>query len=57
MFEWFSGLSPILQALIATMFTWFVTAAGSALVFFFKRINKNILNGMLRFAAGVGWCG
>ncbi len=53
MFEWFSNLSPVLQALIATLFTWFVTAAGSALVFFFKRINKNLLNGMLGFAAGV----
>ena len=53
MFEWFSNLSPVLQALIATLFTWFVTAAGAALVFFFKRINRNLLNGMLGFAAGV----
>ncbi|MEA2097344.1 MAG: ZIP family metal transporter [Candidatus Cloacimonadota bacterium] len=53
MFEWFSNLSPVLQALIATIFTWFVTAAGAALVFFFKRINRNLLNGMLGFAAGV----
>ena len=53
MFEWFSNISPVLQALIATLFTWFVTAAGAALVFFFKRINRNLLNGMLGFAAGV----
>lgn len=53
MFEWFSGLSPIYQALIATLFTWFVTTAGSALVFFFKSINRILLNGMLGFAAGV----
>jgi len=53
MFEWFSQISPVLQALIATLFTWFVTTAGSALVFFFKRINRNVLNGMLGFAAGV----
>ncbi len=53
MFEWFSSLSPILQALIATLFTWLLTAAGSALVFFVKRINRNLLNGMLGFAAGV----
>jgi len=53
MFEWFSSLSPVLQAFIATLFTWFVTAAGSAMVFFFKRINRNLLNGMLGFAAGV----
>lgn len=51
--EWFQDLSPVLQALIATLFTWFVTALGSATVFIFKSINKNVLNGMLGFAAGV----
>ncbi len=30
-----------------------VTALGASMVFFFKRINKNVLNGMLGFAAGV----
>ncbi len=44
---------PIFLAFIATMFTWLVTAAGSALVFFFKRQNKKLLNTMLGFAAGV----
>jgi len=28
--NWFSGLNPILQALIATLFTWFVTGLGAA---------------------------
>ena len=51
--EWFKELSPILQALVATLFTWFVTALGASLVFFFKSINKKILNGMLGFAAGI----
>jgi len=51
--EWFKELSPILQALVATLFTWFVTGLGASLVFFFKSINKKILNGMLGFAAGV----
>jgi len=50
---WFSGLSPIIQALLATLFTWFVTGAGAALVFFFRTINRKILDGMLGFAAGV----
>jgi len=50
---WFSGLNPVLQALIATLFTWFVTALGAGLVFFFKTINRKILDGMLGFAAGV----
>lgn len=47
------NLNPVLLALIATLFTWFVTAAGSSMVFFFKTINKKILNSMLGFAAGI----
>lgn len=46
-------LSPVWQALLATIFTWAVTALGASLVFFFKKINKNLLDGMLGFAAGV----
>jgi len=53
MVNWFAGLNPILQALIATLFTWFVTALGAGLVFFFKTINRKVLDGMLGFAAGV----
>lgn len=53
MIEWFSALNPILQALVATLFTWFVTALGAGLVFFFRHINRKILDGMLGFAAGV----
>lgn len=51
--EWFQSISPVTQALFATLFTWGVTALGAALVFFFKSINKTVLNGMLGFAAGV----
>jgi len=51
--EWFKSLNPVLQALLATCFTWFLTALGSSLVFFFKSINRKILDGMLGFAAGV----
>lgn len=47
------GLNPVYQALIATIFTWFMTASGSILVFFFKKINKKVLDAMLGFAAGV----
>lgn len=46
-------LSPVIQALLGTMFTWGVTALGASLVFFFKKINKKVLNSMLGFAAGV----
>ncbi|MBD3305761.1 ZIP family metal transporter, partial [candidate division KSB3 bacterium] len=41
------------QALLATCFTWFVTALGAAMVFFFKTISRQVLDGMLGFAAGV----
>jgi len=51
--DFFSGLNPIIQALIATLFTWFVTALGAGLVFFFKSINRKALDAMLGFAAGV----
>jgi len=53
MIEWISGFEPVMQAFIATMFTWFVTALGAAMVFFFKNISKKVLDGMLGFAAGV----
>ena len=45
--------SPILMAFLATLFTWGMTAAGAALVFFFKTIKKSVLNTMLGFASGV----
>lgn len=45
--------NPVLLALFATLFTWGITALGSAMVFFFKEIDKRILNSMLGFAAGV----
>jgi len=51
--QWISQYGAVQQALIATLFTWAVTALGAALVFFFKSIHKNVLNGMLGFAAGV----
>ena len=52
--EWFMGLSPVIQGLVATIFTWAITALGACLVFFFKTVDKKILNCMLRFwEAGV----
>ena len=53
MVAWFTGLNPVVQALIATLFTWAVTALGAAFVFFFKSIKRKVLDGMLGFAAGV----
>lgn len=51
--DFFYDLNPVLQALIATIFTWGVTALGAALVFFFKKVNKSVMDAMLGFAAGV----
>ena len=51
--SWFENLNPIVQALIATTFTWGVTALGALMVCFFKNINKKVLNTILGFSAGV----
>ncbi len=53
MMAWFIDLHPVIQALLATLFTWGVTALGASLVFFFKTINRKVLDAMLGFAAGV----
>ena len=53
MINFFVGLNPVIQALLATLFTWFVTLLGALLVFFFKGVNKNLMDGMLGFAAGI----
>jgi zinc transporter, ZIP family len=51
--DWFTGLNPIQQALLATLFTWGMTAAGAAVVFLIKDLNRRLLDGALGFAAGV----
>ncbi len=42
-----------LEALIASLFTWTITAIGASVVFLFKKANKNMMDAMLGFAAGV----
>ena len=51
--EYFSRLHPVVQGLAATLFTYGVTALGASLVFFFKKVNKGLIDTMLGFAAGV----
>lgn len=51
--NFFSSLSPVIQALLATMFTYGVTALGAAGVFLAREIPRKILDAMLGFAAGV----
>ena len=53
MIDLFAGLSPVVQALLATMFTWGLTALGAALVFGTKNVPRKLLDAMLGFAAGV----
>lgn len=50
---WFGDLNPILQALIASTFTWGITLLGALMVCFFKEVNKKALNTILGFSAGV----
>ncbi len=51
--KYLERIDPILAAFYATMFTWIVTAAGASLVFFFKTMNRAVLDGMLGFTGGV----
>jgi zinc transporter, ZIP family len=46
-------IGPVWAALIATTFTWLVTAAGASLVFFFKTMHRGVLDAMLGFTGGV----
>jgi ZIP family zinc transporter len=49
----FERIDPILAALLATTFTWGLTAFGASFVFFFKSMNRVVLDGMLGFTGGV----
>ena len=45
--------NPVILAFLATLFTWFITLLGSGIVYFFKKVNKDILDSMLSLASGV----
>ena len=53
MFSFFLDLSPVVQALIATIFTWAVTMLGASIVFFFREVKKSIMDALLGFSPGV----
>jgi ZIP family zinc transporter len=53
MIDWFAGLNHIWQALLATVFTWGLTALGAAMVFLSREPSRRTMDGMLGFAAGV----
>jgi ZIP family zinc transporter len=46
-------LHPVVHALLATLFTWGMTAAGASLAFAGHQFGRRALDGMLGFAAGV----
>ena len=48
-----AGLPPVVQVLLATGFTWGITALGAGLVFFTNEVKRYVLDAMLGFAAGV----
>src|SRR4030042_1895198 len=53
MVSFFENLHPVVQALIATCFTWAMVALGAALVFAARKPNRKLLDSALGFAAGV----
>jgi len=53
MTDFFQGLHPVVQALLATCFTWAMTALGAGGVFVAREISRKVLDGMLGFAGGV----
>ena len=53
MINFLKDLHPVIQALLATIFTWGLTALGAATVFVTKSVNRKLLDSMLGFAAGV----
>jgi len=46
-------LHPLIQALLAGIFTWGMTALGASMVFLTREVNRKLLDTMLGFAAGV----
>jgi len=51
--DWFTSLHSVWQALVATCFTWGVTALGAATVFTAKELRRETLDAALGFAGGV----
>ncbi len=53
MIDFFNSFPLWTQAVFATLLTWFITALGASLVFFFKKVNKTLMDSMMALAAGV----
>ncbi|MFD2201784.1 ZIP family metal transporter [Shivajiella indica] len=46
-------IGPVKSALLATIFTWLMTALGASIVFLFKNVNRAFFDTMLGFTGGV----
>ena len=53
MIDWLMTQNVVLLALLAGLFTWGCTILGSAVVFFFTKVSRKLLDVMMGFAAGV----
>ena len=51
--EWMGSLGAVEAALIATLFTWIMTALGASLVFVFSDMHRKWFDSMLGFTGGV----
>lgn len=51
--DFFMRIGPVYAALLATTFTWFLTALGASFVFFFKDMRRSVYDAMLGFTGGV----
>ena len=51
--QWFTAQPAVVQALLAGLFTWGVTALGAATVFLARGVNRKLLDSMLGFSGGV----
>lgn len=53
MIDFYINSSVYVQVILAGLLTWGVTALGAAIVFFFKKVNGNVLDAMLGLSGGV----
>lgn len=53
MINFFYELEPLTQAIIASLITFTCTISGAALVYLFKKVNKNVMDALLGISAGI----
>lgn len=53
MINYYINSSIYIQVILAGLLTWGITSLGAAIVFFFKKVNGNVLDAMLGLSGGV----